>query len=118
MPTVRGTTLFSTPDSPPLAVYFRQLTPDSAVVYAQGEVDADSAGVLSTALEHAIDAYPQVTCDLSGVGHFGAAGADAIAAALRRGASRGHCLNLSGVRGTAREVLLIAGLGTVLPIPG
>ncbi|GAA4587347.1 anti-anti-sigma factor [Actinoplanes octamycinicus] len=105
------------PADPPLTVYFRQLTPDSAVVHAHGEVDADTASVLATALEHAIDAYPLVTCDLSGVSHFGAAGANAIAAAQGRGAERGHVLELAGVQGTAREVLLIAGLGTALRIP-
>ncbi|BCJ40648.1 hypothetical protein GCM10010168_73640 [Actinoplanes ianthinogenes] len=103
---------------PPLTVYFRQLSPESAVVLAHGEVDADTAGVLMTALEYAIDAYPLVTCDLSGVRFFGAAGANAIAAARQRGVERGHTLELCGARGTAVEVLLIAGLGTMLRIAG
>jgi anti-anti-sigma factor len=118
MPTLRDTALSSSPDSPPLTVYFRHLTPDAAEIRAHGAVDAGSAGVLTTALEHAIDAYPQVTCDLSGVTYFGAAGANAIQASHRRGAARGHRLLLAGVHGTAREVLLIAGLGTMLPVPG
>ncbi|WP_436529677.1 STAS domain-containing protein [Actinoplanes sp. HUAS TT8] len=102
------------PDGPPLTVYFRQLTPESALVCAQGEVDVDTADVLASALEHAIRAYPLVTCDLGGVTFFGAAGANVIAIARDRGDARGHRLELVGVTGAARDVLLIAGLGTVL----
>ncbi|MFI1988472.1 STAS domain-containing protein [Actinoplanes sp. NPDC020271] len=106
------------PADPPLTVYFRQLTPESAIVGVCGEVAADTTSVLATALEHAILAYPRVTCDLSGVTFFGAAGANATTLTRARGRARGHRLELAGVRGTARDVLLIVGLGPMLRISG
>ncbi|GAA2855861.1 hypothetical protein Acy02nite_08620 [Actinoplanes cyaneus] len=106
------------PADPPLTVYFRQLTPDSAIVCVRGRVDAGTMSVLMTSLEHAILAYPLVTCDLSGVTSFGAAGAEAIARTVERGNARGHRLELAGVHGPARDLLLGAGLGPTLRISG
>ncbi|AEV86354.1 hypothetical protein ACWT_5336 [Actinoplanes sp. SE50] len=106
------------PVEPPLTVFFRHLTADSALLLVQGEVDAGTAGVLTTALNHAVGAYPLVTCDLSGVTFFGAEGAHAIALARARGHAQGHVLELAGAPAIARDVLLIAGLGTMLRISG
>ncbi|BCY12717.1 STAS domain-containing protein [Actinoplanes sp. L3-i22] len=106
------------PDDAPLTVYVRRLSLDSAIVHLRGEVDVDTTGVLATALEHAIRTYRLVVLDLCGVTFFGAAGANAIAVARARGEARGHRLELDGAHGTARDVLLIAGLGPMLRISG
>lgn len=106
------------PADPPLTVFFRQLTRDSAILCVRGEVDIGTISVLSTALERAIVAYPLVTCDLNGVTFFGAAGANVLAIARERGRACGHELEVAGVRGVARDVLLIAGLGPMLRISG
>ncbi len=106
------------PADPPLTVCSRQLSTDSAIVCVCGEVDAGTMSVLAAALERAILAFPLVICDLSGVTFFGAAAANVIAGARSRGDARGHRLELAGVHGAARDVLLIAGLGTMMRISG
>jgi anti-anti-sigma factor len=104
--------------SPPLTVYLRQHTAESATLHAHGDLDVDTIGVLATALDQAVATCPLVVCDLNRVTFFGAAGANAIAAAQRRAVARGHRLELTGAHGITREVLMIAGLGTMLRVPG
>jgi anti-anti-sigma factor len=87
-----------------------------AVVEVRGDVDADSVTVFRAALLHALGRDPVVRCDLRDVRFFGAAGANALAAAALRAAEAGHRLELCGVHGVTRRVLVIAGLDRVLPI--
>jgi anti-anti-sigma factor len=89
-----------------------------AVVQVRGDVDADSVSVFRAALLHALGRDAVVRCDLSEAGFFGAAGANAVAAAALRAVEAGARLELCGVRGVTRRVLVIAGLDRVLPISG
>ena len=89
-----------------------------AIIQVSGDVDADSVPVLRAALLHALARDTVVRCDLSGVVFFGAAGANALAAAGLRAVEAGRRLELCGVRGVTRRVLVIAGLDRVLPIVG
>ncbi|PRX13937.1 STAS domain-containing protein [Actinoplanes italicus] len=87
-----------------------------AVVQVSGDVDADGVQVLRAALLHALGRDAVVRCDLSGVGFFGAAGANTLAAAGLQAVEAGRRLELCGVHGVTRRVLVIAGLDRVLPI--
>jgi anti-anti-sigma factor len=87
-----------------------------AIVQVKGDVDADTAPVLRAALLHALGRDPVVRCDLSEVGFFGAAGANTLAAAGLRAVEAGRRLELCGVHGVTRRVVVIAGLDRVLPI--
>ncbi|WP_328477346.1 STAS domain-containing protein [Actinoplanes sp. NBC_00393] len=88
----------------------------AAIVFVDGEVDAETTPVLQEALLNAVDGYPTVYCDLNRVVFFGAAGANSVAAAGRRAATVGHRLELCGAHGLTRQVLAIAGLDRLLTV--
>jgi anti-anti-sigma factor len=88
----------------------------TAIVQVKGDVDADTVPVLRAALLHALGRDAVVRCDLSEVGFFGAAGANTLAAAGLRAVEAGRRLELCGVHGVTRRVVVIAGLDRVLPI--
>jgi anti-anti-sigma factor len=85
-----------------------------AVVAVAGDVDHDSAPLLSSTLTSAIDGNPRVCCDLSEVDFFGASGAHTMLAAHWHATTAGRRFTVRGVHGLARRVFGITGLDLVL----
>jgi anti-anti-sigma factor len=88
------------------------------VVAPAGEVDPATAPLLRAALLDAVDGYPQVCCDLTGVNFLGAAGVTVLVAALERAAGAGSRLRIRGAQGITERVLRITGVDRMFPIAG
>lgn len=84
------------------------------VVCVIGDLDADTGPLLHIALTEALDANPNVCCDLSRVTFCGAAGANTVLAAHVRAAAFGRQFTVRGVQGMTRLVLAITGLDEML----
>ena len=100
-----------------------QLVPDQTgssrqtsliVVDVVGDVDADTAPLLHTALTHAVRRNRQVCCDLSRTAFLGAAGVNTILAALHAADDTGCVLTVRGVQEISARVFRITGLDAVL----
>ena len=86
------------------------------LVAVAGEIDAQTASYLLSALTRTMGINRQVCCDLSSVRFIGAAGANVLALAhLRASAARGR-FSVRGVRGLTAQVLEITGLDTILTV--
>jgi anti-anti-sigma factor len=86
----------------------------SLVVAAAGEVDVDTASLLSAALDDAVDRHAVVCCDLSEVGFLDAAGITALMRAYQRAKETGSLLTVRGAHGVAQRVLRICGVERLL----
>jgi anti-anti-sigma factor len=86
------------------------------VVSVAGDLDADTAPLLHTALTAALDANLQVCCDLSRVAFCDAAGANTVLAAHWRAAGTGRQFTVRGVHGITKLVLAITRLDKVLTL--
>ena len=84
------------------------------VVAAAGEVDVDTAALLSAALDDAVDRHAMGCCDLSEVGFLDAAGVTALMRAHQRARETGSRLTVRGAHGVARRVLQICGVELLL----
>jgi anti-anti-sigma factor len=90
------------------------LTQELIVVSVDGDLDADTGPLLHLALTEALDANPNVRCDLSRVAFFGAAGANTVLAAHLRAAATGRQFTVRGVHGITQLVLAITRLDEML----
>jgi anti-sigma B factor antagonist len=88
--------------------------PPLIVIDVAGDIDADTAPLLHTALIHAVRRNRQVCCDLSRVAFLGAAGVNAILAVLPTADDTGCVLTVRGVHGIGTRVFQITGLDAVL----
>jgi anti-anti-sigma factor len=86
------------------------------VISVTGDLDADTGPLLHIALTEALDANPNVCCDLSRVAFFGAAGANTVLAAHVRAAAAARRFTMRGVHGLTRLVLDITGLDEILTV--
>jgi len=86
------------------------------VVSVTGDLDADTGPLLHIALTAALDADPNVCCDLSRVAFFGAAGANTVLAAHLHAAATGRHFTVRGVHGLTRLVLAITRLDEILAL--
>jgi anti-anti-sigma factor len=84
------------------------------VVTVSGDLDRDSTLPMETALLTAIDGNSQVSCDLSGVTFFGAAGVGALARAHEYARANSTSFTIRGAQGMTWKILRFAGLGGVL----
>lgn len=99
----------------------RAVAPDGASVVhlaVAGEVDAEDAAMLKAELVRAIDGWPVVRCDLSGITFFGAAGVNVLIAASRHASGRGRRLEVCGARGLTERVIRIAGPDLISRVSG
>src|SRR3954471_21649569 len=85
------------------------------IVTVDGDVDQDTAPLLEKALVQALDTGTPVRCDLSRVTFFGAAGANALAAAQQHATAVGRSLSCRGVCGLTGRVLRATGLQNLVP---
>ncbi|WP_250001944.1 STAS domain-containing protein [Actinoplanes sp. M2I2] len=85
-----------------------------AVIDVAGEIDAETAPVLRTALTQAIRHNRRVCCDLSRVAFLGADGANTIFGAVRSADDTGCAFSVRGVHGISALVFQITGLAAVL----
>ena len=86
------------------------------VVSVTGDLDADTSPLLDIALTQALDANPNVCCDLSRATFFDAAGANTVLAAHLRAAATGRQFTVRGVHGITRLVLSITRLDETLTL--
>jgi anti-anti-sigma factor len=86
------------------------------VVSVTGDLDADTGPLLHIALTQALQANPNVCCDLSRVAFFGAAGANAVLAAQLCAAASGRQFTVRGVHGITRLVLAITHVDEILTL--
>lgn len=86
------------------------------VISVTGDLDHDSAPLLSIALTSAINAGRNVCCDLAQVSFLSAAGVNTVLAAHRLAAGQGRRLTLRGARGVTRRVLELTGIPEVLAL--
>jgi anti-anti-sigma factor len=84
------------------------------VIDVVGDIDADTAPLLHTALTQAVRRNRQVCCDLSRVAFVGAAGVNTILAALHDADAAGGVLTVRGVHGIGARVFQVTGLDAVL----
>jgi len=86
------------------------------IVGVTGDLDGETAPQLLSTLTRNMWVNSDVCCDLSGVGFFGVAGADALAVAhLRAAAARGR-FSVRGVQGSTAMVLEATGLDSILTV--
>ena len=89
----------------------------SVVVTVRGNLDIDSATVLSTALEQVLHAgEPRIVVDLSGVEFCDSTGVNVLLAAHQRLADQGGSLALAAPTSTVRRILQVTGLDTVFTV--
>jgi anti-anti-sigma factor len=84
------------------------------VVAVADDIDQDSAPTLQATLSEALEANPQVCCDVSAVTFFGAAGAHTMHEAYRLAVAHSAGFTVRGARGLTREILEFVGLREVL----
>ena len=84
------------------------------VVDVVGDIDADTAPLLLSALTHAVQRNRRVCCDLSRVAFLGAAAVNTILAALRHADITGCAFTVRGLHGIGARVFQITGLDAVL----
>jgi anti-sigma B factor antagonist len=95
------------------------LTGDTAVVYAVGEVDMSNAQELLNAIQGACDEISEPTplaVDLSGIAFLGSSGINVLLQAQQRCQAQRTPLRVVAVGRTVLRTLLICGLGGVLDI--
>ena len=84
------------------------------VVDVVGEIDADTAALLHSALTSAVRRHRRVCCDLSRVAFLGAAGVNTILDVLHTADNTGCVFTVRGVHGISARVFQITGLDAVL----
>lgn len=106
----------SSPDSPPLAVTACRVG-RRAVVEAAGEIDLATAGVLSGAIDAAIDEGAlDLWVDLSDVGFMDSTGLHVLVAARHRLAALNRRISVICPAGPARRVIDLAGMQAALGV--
>lgn len=75
------------------------------VVDVDGDIDADTAPLLRATLISAVSGHPRVCCDLAGVTFFGAPGANALLAAVRRAEQVGSSFRVRGATPSTEQLL-------------
>jgi anti-anti-sigma factor len=88
--------------------------PEQIVIDVVGDIDADTAPLLHTALTHAVRRHGHVCCDLSRVAFLGAAGVNTILAVLHDAEDTGCVFTVRGVHGISARVFQITELDAVL----
>ena len=90
---------------------------DPVVVVVRGNLDADSAPVLTTALDQVLAAaVPRIVIDLSGVEFCDSTGLSAFVVGHNRAVERGGWLRLSGPSEFLGRLLETVGLIPRLPV--
>lgn len=91
-------------------------TDDSMVVTVRGNLDGDSATVLRTTLDQALERpQPRIVVDLSGIGSCDATGLDAFVDGHRRAGAAGGWIRLAAPGPELRAVIDAAGPIGVYP---
>ena len=93
-------------------------SPDSSVVVAlRGDLDIDSAAVLTTTLDHVLERpEPQVVVDLAGVEFCDSTGLSAFVVGHRRAVALGGWLRLAGASDFLVQLLDTVGLSSRIPL--
>ena len=90
---------------------------DSVVVTVRGNLDIDSAAVLTTTLDQVLDQpQPRIVVDLSGVEFCDSLGFSTLIRCWRTATSTGREFVLANPAPPVRRILEIMGIATVIPI--
>ena len=88
--------------------------PPLVVIDVDGDLDADTAPLLHTALTSAVRRNRHVCCDLNQVAFLSAAGVNTILDTLRHADDAGCVFTVRGVHGISARVFQITGLDALL----
>jgi anti-sigma B factor antagonist len=90
---------------------------DSVVVVVRGDLDIDSAPVLTTALDQVLAVpLPRVVVDLSGIGFCDSVGLSAFVVGHRRAAALGGWVRLAAPSEFVARLLDTVGLTPAVPV--